>query len=99
MARLAIGGGIDVIYGLATRRHPVVAGLTAPGNMIVVNHNRRPYQSGMTGVAGIAAADMVGNLPGRGGAVVATDARAQHNAVIDPVGRPQLGVMAGFALE
>lgn len=99
MARFTVGGGIDVIHRFAARGHAVMTGLAATGNMIVVDHNRRPYQGGVTGIAGIAAADMVGNLARRCAAVVTTDAGPQHNTVINPVRCPELCVMTGFALQ
>lgn len=40
VARVAIGGGVDVVWRFAARGHPLVAGLTTAGDMTVINHNR-----------------------------------------------------------
>lgn len=67
--------------------------------MIMIHNDRRPYQCGMTGIAGVAAADVVGNFAGRGDTIVATDTGAKHNTVIYPVGSPELSVMTRFTFE
>lgn len=42
----------------------------------------------MASIAGVTAADMIGNFARRSDAIVATDAGAEHHTVVYPVGRP-----------